>query len=80
MTPQEREQFIQDVAIAIRSHAPVLSDDELRWVRLAIQREAQSVDLRKAIIEKTLAGLAWALVVGAFYILKEWASAHGYKP
>ena len=80
MTPSERKEFIDDIAAALRSSAPVLSDDELHWVRLAIQREAQAVKLRQAIIEKTttvlfLSALAW---LGS--VVLEWAKAHGFKP
>jgi hypothetical protein len=57
-----------------------LSADESRWVKLAIERESQSIALRKAIIEKSLTGLVWMVIVGFFLILKDWAVAHGYKP
>lgn len=80
MTPQEREEFIKDVAAAIRSAEPILTDEEIQYVRLAIKKEAQSIALRRAIIEKTLGGLAWATILGMFYIIKEWASNHGYRP
>lgn len=80
MTPQEREEFIKDVAAAIRSAEPILTDEEIQYVRLAIKKEAQSIALRRAIIEKTLGGLAWAAILGMFYIIKEWASNHGYRP
>ena len=82
MTPQEREEFIHDIAAAIRIRATdtTLTDDEQRWVRLAIKKEAQSIALRQAVIEKTLAGLVWAAVVGLGVILLGWAGQHGYKP
>ena len=82
MTKQEREEMVAEIAAAVRIRATdtVLTDDELRWVRLAIQREAQSIELRKAIIEKTLGGLVWAGLVAAGLILLEWAKTHGYKP
>lgn len=80
MSPEERAEFIADVAAAVQhsGHAP-LTGDEQRWVRLAIQREAQSIDLRRAIIEKTLAGLAWAAIVGIGAVLLEYLRAHGLK-
>lgn len=80
MSPTERDEFIKDVAAAIRAAEPVLSDEEVRYVRLAIKKEAQAIKLREAIIEKTLGGLAWAAIVGLFYMFKEWASNHGYRP
>ena len=58
MNADERTEFIADIAAAIRALAAqtTLSDDEQRWVRMAIKREAQSSEFRKAIIEKTLGG------------------------
>jgi hypothetical protein len=41
-----------------------LTAEQYQWVLLAIKREAQSIRLRQAIIEKTFAGLIWAAVVG----------------
>lgn len=82
MTPKEREEFIQDIAAAIRirSTDTSLSDEEMRWVRLAIKREAQSIELRKAIIEKSLAGLVWMCILGIGAVFLSWATAHGFKP
>ena len=50
------------VADALRVHP--LSTEEVKWVRLAIQAEAERAELRKAIIEKSLAALIWSGVVG----------------
>ena len=81
MTPQERKDLISDIIVALETKsASLLSDDEQRWVRMAIQKEAQSIELRKAIIEKTLGGLAWSAVVGFGYMVLNWATSHGYKP
>lgn len=62
MTPVERAAFIKDVADAIQTAQATspLSDDERRWVRLAIKREAQSVAFRQSIIDKTLSALVLA--------------------
>ena len=82
MTEAERAEFISAIAEAVATKAKPasLTDDEQRWVRMAIQREAQSIELRKAIIEKTLGGLVWAGLVAAGLILLEWAKTHGFKP
>lgn len=79
MTPQERVEFIADITAAIHIAQPVLSEDEQRWVRMAIQKQAQSTALRQAVIEKTLAGIVWALVVGLFYLVVDFLVAHGAK-
>lgn len=82
MSPEDRAILIADIAAAIggASQPAVLSEEEQRWVRMAIQKEAQSIELRKAIIEKTLGGLAWSAVVGLGYMFLSWATSHGYKP
>lgn len=82
MNAEERSEFIADIAAAIRELAPqtTLSDDEQRWVRMAIKREAQSSEFRKAIIEKTLGGLMWAAVVGIGYLVLDFLKTHGFRP
>lgn len=82
MTPQERAEFIADIAQAVRPRAnePTISAEQLQWVNLAIQKEAQSIKLRQAIIEKTLGGLVWAAIVAVGYAIVAWATQHGYKP
>ncbi len=82
MTDAERAEFISAIAEAVATKAKPasLTEDEQRWVRMAIQREAQSIELRKAIIEKTLAGLVWFAIVAVGAVALEWAKAHGFKP
>ena len=80
MTPKERQDFIDDIAQALRANTPSLSEDEMQWVKLAIKREAQSVKLRQAIIEKTLSALVLVVFAWAGSVLLEWAKAHGFKP
>lgn len=83
MTPQERKELIADITEAMMSAShppPSLSDDELHWVRLAIKKEAQSVALRQAIIEKTFTGLVWGVILFLFAAIVEWAKSHGFKP
>lgn len=79
MTPKERQEFISDIAEALRANSPQLSESEMQWVKLAIQREAQSVKLRQAIIEKTMTALAMGVLVWLGSVLLEWAKAHGLK-
>lgn len=49
-----------------------LSEEEQRWVRLAIKREARIEAFRTAVIEKTLTGIIWAAVVAVGYALWEY--------
>ena len=81
MTDLDRDEFISAIAKAVAEKAKPasLTDEEQRWVRMAIMKEAQSIELRKAIIEKTLAGLVWAAVVGLGLMLLDWAKAHGFR-
>lgn len=65
------------VTKAVAAHT--LSPEQRQWVELAIQREAQSIKLRQAIIEKTLAGLVWAGIVGLGLVVWDWLVAHGIK-
>lgn len=82
MTKQERDELVAEIASAVRSRATdtMPTDDEMRWVRLAIKKEAQSIELRKAIIEKTLAGLIWMCIIGIGSVFMSWATSHGFKP
>ena len=84
MTPAERKEFIADIAAAIRVRSDDsrqnLSEDEVTAIRLMIRKQEQSIQLRQAIIEKSLTGLVWMAIVGIGYVFIEWAKAHGYKP
>jgi hypothetical protein len=40
-----------------------LSEEEVQWVRMAIKADAERAELRKAIIQKSLASLAWVFIV-----------------
>jgi hypothetical protein len=83
MTPEEREALISDIVTAIHKRstdmAVTLSPDEIQYVRLAIQKESQSIKLRQAVIEKTFTGLVWLVVVAVGTILLGWMKQHGYK-
>ena len=68
-TREELLSLLKEVVIqAVEAHP--LTDEEVKWVRMAIQAEAERAALRKAIIEKTLAGLAWSALCGiGVYVL-----------
>jgi len=53
-----------------------LSEEEIRWVRMAIENEARRGEFRKAIIDKTLGGLAWSALCGAGYLALEFIKTH----
>ena len=79
MTPEERAELVADIATALKYAPTQLTDQEQDWVRMAIQREAQSIALRRAIIEKSLISLAWSAIVGGGYVLLDFAKNHGFK-
>jgi hypothetical protein len=81
MTPSERQDLVQDIAAAIATNYKhnCLSEEEISYVRLAIVREAQSIKLRQAIIEKTITGLVWLMVAGIGASIVSWLNAHGMK-
>ena len=81
MTPEERAAFAAEIAACLRPEpASTLTEEEQRWVRMAIQREAQSIELRRAIIEKSLGSLVWSAIVGLGYLLIDYLKNRGFQP
>lgn len=67
-----KDEILDVIKNAIKEavEANPLSPDEIQWVRMAIENEARRAEYRKAIIEKTLGGLAWSALGGiGLYIL-----------
>lgn len=80
---EERDEMTLDkIERAVRAAmpSPMMTEDEHRWVKQAIQAQAERAALRRAVIEKSLLGLIWAGIVGAGIIVREYAIAHGWKP
>ena len=78
MSPEERKELILEIASALEPViTTTLSDEETRWVKMAIQKEAQSIELRKAIIEKTLGSLVWFFLAGMGYLFVDFLRNHG---
>lgn len=78
MSPEERKELITELMDQLKT-VNSLTDDEQRWVRMAIEREAQSIALRKAIIEKTITSLIWMLLAGIGYVFLDFLREHGFK-
>jgi 20S proteasome alpha/beta subunit len=53
-----------------------LSDEEIKWVRMAIENEAKRAEFHKAIIDKTLGSLAWSALCGIGYFLFDFIQKH----
>ncbi len=62
----DREELVillkEVISEAVEQHP--LSDDEVKWVRLAIEAEAKRAAFRKAVIEKTFIGLLSSAAIG----------------
>ena len=79
MTPEERKELIAEISAAMQASRPQLSDEELQWVRLAIEAESRKIRFRDAVIEKTLGGLIWSAIVGVGYIALDFLKNHGLR-
>jgi len=79
MTPQERALLISEFTVAIKEMPVTLSDDEQRWVRMAIKKEAQSIAFRTAIIEKSFLGVITMMGAGVLYVVADFFKNHGFK-
>ena len=76
----EKQELVRSLMAAIEARSPpVLTEEEQQWVRLAIQKEAQSIKLRQAVIEKTLSGLVWSALIGLGYLIADFFKNHGFK-
>lgn len=79
MNPEERAVLVSDIAAAIKALPVALSDEEQRWVRLAIKKEAQAIVFRTAVIEKSLLGVIAMIGAGVIYIIADFLKNHGFK-
>lgn len=67
-----------DKVISTYESHSVEHSEEHQWVKLAIKKEAQSIAVRQAIIEKSLASLVWSGL--AFIGLLVWNYVISAKP
>ena len=79
MTPEDRFLLISDLLVALKSSDTCLDREEQQWVKNAIKAQNDMERLRKAIIEKTLAGLIWAAILGLGYLIVDFFRNHGLK-
>ena len=59
---------------AVESHP--LSEEEIKWVRMAIEAEAKRAAFRQAVIDKTLVSLMGSTVLGLVYMIWDTFKAH----
>lgn len=79
MSPEDRAQLIADMVMALQTAKSQLTDEELQWVRLAIEAESRKIRFRDAVIEKSLAGLVWSGLVGIGYLIVDFFKNHGFR-
>ena len=70
---EELKSLLKEV-FAEASHP--LSDDEIKWVRLAIEAEAKKAAFRQAVIDKTFIGLLSSGVIGVVYFFIDTIKTH----
>jgi hypothetical protein len=83
MTPQERIDFAADIVNALlakQSPVEVLSNDEVRALRIWIKRQEQSIAFRQNVIDKTTGALIKMAVTVMFGVVVAWFMTHIYKP
>lgn len=75
MTKEDLVLLLKEVVKeAVESHP--LSDEEIQWVRLAIESEAKRAAFRQAVIDKTFIGLMSSAAIGMFMYGVEFFRAH----
>ena len=62
------------IAEAVESHP--LTDEEITWVRMAIQAEAKKAAFRQAVIEKTFIGLLSSGGLAVLYYIIDFVKLH----
>lgn len=75
MTKEDLVLLLKEVVKeAVESHP--LSDEEIKWVRLAIEAEAKKAAFRQAVIDKTFIGLMSSAAIGLFMYGLEFFKNH----
>ena len=81
MSPEEKQDFLDTIVNALACKIPTstLTDEEHRWVKLAIQREAQSIQFRQKVIDNSLTGLIWLGILGVGVMIRTYLASVGLK-
>lgn len=73
----------ESIKAAVREAMPsaLISDDEHRWVKMSIEREAKRAQFRQKIIDSStfwaVPTLLGALAIGLWTVIREYLVAHG---
>jgi hypothetical protein len=57
-----------------------LDEDHVRWVKIMVEKQAQSVKLRQAVIEKSMVSLVFLLLGWFGLVVYDYMVKHGWKP
>ena len=77
MTPEERKALIAEIVEVMQQTKPQLADEEIKWVRLAIEAESRKIKFRDAVIEKTLGSLVWSAIAGLGLLVLDYLKNRG---
>lgn len=82
MAPEDRALLIFEITQAIKPPASetILSEEEVRALKLLIKKQEQSIAFRQSIIDKTLTAIVVLLVTAFLGSLGNWFYQHIYKP
>lgn len=78
---ERAEVMVDTIKAAVQEAMPkaLLTDKQLQWVEMAIEREAQSIAFRRAVIEKSLLVVIGIIAVGAAALLKDAFMTHIWR-
>lgn len=73
------EMMRETIQAAVREAMPsaILSDEQHRWVQLAIEREAQRAAFRRKVIESSAIWAVPFVILAVLAVFREYAIAHG---
>lgn len=78
ITQMEKEELVvllkEIITEAVEKHP--LTDEEVQWVRMAIQAEAKRAAFRQAVIDKTFIGLMSSAAIGLLMYGVEFFKSH----
>lgn len=72
---EELVSLLKEIISEAVEHHP-LSDEEVQWVRMAIQAEAKRAAFRQAVIDKTFIGLMSSAAIGLVMYGIEFFKSH----
>jgi hypothetical protein len=75
ITKEDLVTLLKEAVLEVVEAHP-LSDEEIQWVRMAIEAEARKAAFRKAVIEKTFVGLLSSGALGILFYAADFFRSH----